>query len=161
MPRPRKTPEEVRAARIKAARSKWDKLNFDARSSEAATRWQRYTPEERRRATERMRSFSPSHIKHHGGAASVAVEEVQSVTGGPTRDKGSDRLMPDAAAPSTRVTWGPSTADNSHVAEPLPAILQGRWYSRVASAHQDLDRANGRAWLCACGACRVARREAE
>jgi hypothetical protein len=41
------------------------------------------------------------------------------------------------------------------------AIMQGRWYSRIAAAHQDTARANAREWQCACGACRMARMEAE
>jgi hypothetical protein len=41
------------------------------------------------------------------------------------------------------------------------AIVQGRWYSRIAAAHQDTARANAREWQCACGACRMARMEAQ
>jgi hypothetical protein len=108
MPRPRKTPEEVSAARSAVARSRWVGLD-------AAQRREAVIPAVRARW-------------------------------------GEDSIMPVAASANAE----PVTA----IAEPGEVITPGRWYSRAAMAHQDVARAQGREWACVCGACRVARMEA-
>jgi hypothetical protein len=174
MPRVRKTPEEVSASRRAAVRVLWDRMSPEERSQFSRDRWASVDPERRRELMQSMRAKRiPKPLYRPLSQRKVKPEvEVQSAAnsiipiphpycscGGDARVSCIVHGVPVPIAPVV-VPAVPAVP-----APPVPeidyeAIVQGRWYSRIAAAHQDTARANAREWQCACGACRMARMEA-
>jgi hypothetical protein len=163
MPRVRKTPEEVSASRRAAVRVLWDRMSPEERSQFSRDRWASVDPERRRELMQSMRArripkpvYRPLSERKLEPVAEVPAVSVAQVVPVP---------LPAIVAPVVAPIV-PAVVPVAPVAPQAPeidyeAIVQGRWYSRIAAAHQDTARANAREWQCACGACRMARMEAE
>jgi hypothetical protein len=162
MPRVRKTPEEVSASRRAAVRVLWDRMSPEERSQFSRDRWASVDPERRRELMHNMRAkripkpvyrpLSKRKVKPVVAVPAVSVAQVVPVPQPAIVAPVAPPIAP-AVVPAAPVALAAPEID-------YEAIVQGRWYSRIAAAHQDTARANAREWQCACGACRMARMEA-
>jgi hypothetical protein len=132
-------------------------MSPEERSQFSRDRWASVDPERRKELMHNMRAkripkpvyrpLSKRKLKPVVEVPAVSVAQVEPVP--------QPAIVAPQAQPIVPAVVPPAPAIN------YEAIVQGRWYSRIAAAHRDAARANGRAGNCVCAACRVARMEAQ